>query len=47
MESIALNSLDTSHLERLTKKNGTVKIANTNEIVEGFKQALGRKGRGL
>jgi hypothetical protein len=47
MESIALNSVDTSHLERLTKKNGTVKISNTQEIVDGLKQVMKPKSRGL
>jgi hypothetical protein len=47
MESIALNSVDTSHLERLTKKNKSVRIENASEIVDGLKQAMKPKSRGL
>lgn len=47
MESIALNSVDTSHLERLTKKNKSVRIENASEIVEGIKQVMKPKSRGL
>jgi hypothetical protein len=37
--------LDTSHLERLTKKNKSVKIENTKELIEGISNIVGSKQR--
>ncbi len=49
MKSMVMNGLlDTSHLERLTKKNKSVKIENTKELIEGISNIVGSKqGRGL
>lgn len=49
MKSLSLNGLlDTSHLERLTKKNKSVRLENVNEIVEGINKAVSHKQiRGL
>jgi hypothetical protein len=46
MKSMVMNGLlDTSHLERLTKKNKSVKIENTKELIEGISNIVGSKQR--
>jgi hypothetical protein len=49
MRSMSLNGLvDTSHLERLTKKNKSVRLENSNEIIEGIGNIIKSKSnRGL
>lgn len=49
IKSMQLNGmLDTSHLERLTKKNKSVKIENMNEFVHGIEKVMKPKSnRGL
>jgi hypothetical protein len=48
LKAINLNNLDTSHLERLTKSNKNVKIANAKEIAyELSKVVTPKPNRGL
>jgi hypothetical protein len=49
MKSMTLNGLvDTSHLERLTKKNKSVRLENSKEIIDGIGNILNsKKNRGL
>ncbi len=48
LKSIQLNGLDTSHLERLTKSNKNVKIANAKEIADELAKVVTPKPkRGL
>jgi len=49
LKALALNGLvDTSHLERLTKKNKSVKMENTNELAEALGRVIkSKQGRGI
>jgi hypothetical protein len=48
MRLIASNEVDTSHLERLTKKNNTIRMGNVDDIINGFERVLKKKGgRGI
>lgn len=41
MKSLAMNNLiDTSHLERLTKKNKSVRLENVKEIIDGLQKVV-------
>lgn len=41
MKSLSLNGLlDTTHLERLTKKNKSVKLENVNELLDGMERIM-------
>lgn len=40
LKALSLNGLDTSHLERLTKRNKSVKIDNMNELLSGMEKIM-------